>query len=270
MLPNFRAGQKLDQMSAAALNELVAAGRAFRAMSAGAGIAIDWVGGIPTVRLADAARPGVLNERRVVVRSEPTAVDQGIEVQAVTYRDLPPRENVANCDDVLEPTCKYAWDGPTFTAWPDYGHTAAEYAAWSWPETFPQLEATYLRARYEGGVWIVELPVRSIRRVVLRAIPDPAANYVQVQDIRPRRIDGVWDGGFEAVGSIWAAPVYPESEAGDFTGFLWPAEKPIGPATPILKAALVWGAWWVEQYIRHEVPELSGSLIASDCTPQLR
>ena len=57
--------------------------------------------------------------------------------------------------------------------------------------------------------------------------------------------------------------------ADDFAGLLWPAEQPFSDATCVLKAYRSFGGWWVDQYIRYQLPALQRGLILNDCTPQI-
>lgn len=271
MLPKFRPEQTLNQMSAAALNELVQVAELIRGLSVQAPLTLDKSSGGLSIGLAANFRTLLRNEQSIVITREPVDGDEFLEVRGVRYRDNPPRQGVPDCDDELEPVCRYEWTGDPFEASPDFGARLDDYTPYVWLDPRPRLEAFYLRARYDAGVWIVELPAQPVRHVVIRAIPGDAANYVDVQNVRPHKVAGVWDNTWEAYGPIWSVGVYAYSFAGDYRGFLWPAEWPVDvPEVPVQTVYRESGGWWLQQYIRYEVPLLDEDLIFNDCVKVLR
>lgn len=263
-------GMQLSDLSAADLEIIRTTVEAVRAMRVGAGMQISFTNGIEITLDPSTLRPPVA-EITVAVRELATLEDRTILVQRVGYRDLPPVASRPNCNDGLEPGCRYEWIGDPFTAYPDFGATPAEYSGLLWAgEGDPQLETPYIRARFEG-VWILERPIVIARHVVVRAIPGDDANFVRVQDVKPTGIASGpgWDGTFEAAGRVWSCATHPNSVAGDFAGLAWPETKALTNETPILVAYTESGGWWVSQYIRWELPGLKSDLIFQDCKSQL-
>lgn len=267
-MSKFDPGDGLEDLSARELNRHAAAADLIGNLTVGPGLFVERRAGGLFIGLSDPAQLANRFELTVAIVRRPAPEDTKLLIRPVRYRDLPPKPERPNCADGAEPTCRYAWADVAFPAWPDFGTRTADYLVHYWPESTPTLETPYLRARRDD-VWIVELPAYTVRHIVIRSIPDPGANYVNVQDIRPELAEGDWSGAFEASGPIWAAAVHPYSLAGDYEGLVWPAEQPIEPATPILKAYRESGGWWVSQYVRFQIPGLSPDLVFDDCTGRL-
>lgn len=104
----------------------------------------------------------------VVLTVAPVVTDLSLTVRKVKYLASPPV--------VGEPPALagYAWDGPPFTAFPDFGAVAFDYAdSFSVIDTVPTVGDTFLQVFAHQGVSIVELRDVQALRLALQAMgPD--------------------------------------------------------------------------------------------------
>jgi hypothetical protein len=259
----------LSEISARTLEDMRQAAELVHNLTVGPGLELVKAVGSLHVKLGPEVAGQYVGTITAAIVRNPEPGELILWVRGVRYVDFPPRQDRPGCNDGQEPTCRYEWTGDDFEAYPDFGSRVEDYGPYVWTaDGPPRLETPFVRARYEN-VWIVERPADTMRHVIVRNIPDPDANFITVQDVRPNRVGGSWDGTFIAVGAPWSAATHPKSYAGDYVGFVWPQSDPIEDATPILIAHRESGGWWVSQYVRFTIPERRRGLIVNDCVPQV-
>jgi len=234
--PRFEAGQKLSDLNARQLNNLVDSVRRLDSLKAGRGIAIaDTPNGV-TISL-DPGDPNIMPPDKWCVVVEP--IEEGhtsMVARAVKYADPVPVVG------------SYEYDGPEFDAFPAFGYAVEDYINLVWePDEGadvkpPDESAVFIRAFRNSDQWLLEMPSGDVRPVVVRQIPDLEADYIMVQRVRQSLTDAAV---FHEYGDMFAMPVMPHAKAFDYVGYVFAG--PVNETAPLPLSQIISGAYRVTQ-----------------------
>ena len=87
----------------------------------------------------------------VLIRRDLKSIPPSLVIRKVKYIDAKPQ---VGRYEIVGDVANHEQD---ITAYPDFGHTIADYEDFEWDATGPTIEDQFLTARRERGVWLVEL-----------------------------------------------------------------------------------------------------------------
>jgi len=88
----------------------------------------------------------------VLIRRDLKSIPPSLVIRKVKYIDAKPQ---VGRYEIVGDVANHEQD---ITAYPDFGHTIADYEDFEWDATGPTIEDQFLTARRERGAWLVELP----------------------------------------------------------------------------------------------------------------
>lgn len=262
--PQFRPGQGLGSIKASDLNRIVKLAEQATNLIGVTPIIVDNPGGSRRIRLSPEWLAGVRAQLLPLVITAPIEPDVSrITARAVRYAALPPEQDVGGCSSTTLDACQYVWDGDDFTAYPDFGYQAQQYAGFVWSPVDdgpPRLETPILKAYRCHGYWLVQMPQDAEKLVVLKGYTAPGSLFVQVHEVVPEVSGGTWTGNFIPIGDEITVNVWPLMVAWDFEPFRVKTWPPVWEKTTILPLTFTAGVWWLKQRPKRAIIQPSGAV----------
>lgn len=153
--PSFERGRKLYGITAEQWRTLVDAARNVDGLSVrpplrlrrdkqGIVLSVDFPRKMPSKEAVEQ----LFGVDTVLLVAAPIAADTSLSVRSVQYKDTPPVQG------------SYSWYDDPYTAYPDFGHKAIDYADFVHPAgTEPGLDSHFLGARWQNGSWLIGYPL---------------------------------------------------------------------------------------------------------------
>ena len=276
--PDIRAGTQFGRTAARQWQNAWRDLSAVAGMQVGDGLEYVKVGEVMRLSLVPTTEQRQPKSRTVVLVEPFSRESMVLSVREVRYRDNPP----------TGPTnIRYTWHEDVFQAFPEPGTEPFEYEPFLWtervdvgtPETprlvlkEPQLsETVFLRARWENGLWILDLSgsIKPEKLAIAHAFGDEGnsgSQFLVIHEVVLKYdAEHVWTGGYETIGDPVEVNVWPNMTAGDYAPFLWePIE--IGAEATLLPLVFVLGIWRVKPQPKLRASLRRGPLRIVDCQP---
>lgn len=277
--PDIQRGTQFGQVPARQWQKAFIDLRRVVGMTAGPGLILDK--GFTNYRITrtqptPATQPA---QPRTVVLVEPfDKTSMVLNVREARYQEAPP----SDATDIL-----YTWHNDAFQAFPEPGTEPFEYEPFLWTEQIkvtegdesrivlkvPQVaETIFLRARYEHGLWIIDLSgsIKADKLVIVHAFGNngtPGSRFLVVHEVvLTYDAEHVWTGEYEIIGEPVEVNVWHNMKAGNYAPWLWvPTE--INREATLLPLTFMLGAWWVKPQPKFAASLRRGPLAIVDCQP---